>query len=220
MRRALALATAATLALIAASPLAMAQSNGAKAKTAAAKPPTAIIPFEAQRAEQRGDKLVLRLNDDATVIPSKRIREVPIVDGRMGEHAELDGVKLYFPFGRIVSAQTTFEKFRDLGASMGPNNARFVPDPNYGQVAHFDRVLGTVCATETVGQYPVQVAEMRINRDKAISYVLSMPGPKDPSTGEETKAYHVVSVMEAGWLEKLPQALRMHKDCQAKLAAK
>lgn len=175
---------------------------GAVSPAAAAGRPahqTALIPFEADRAKERGDRFQLKLNDDATLIPGHRIRSLPIVDGKLGEWAKLDGLDVYFPFGRIVRTQTEYHKFKP---GMGE------PDPNYKQIAAFDKALGPVCATETSGNVP---AEMRINQDHVISLVQVLP----IATADDGKSYRVVNTLEMRFLQDEPMADRLYRSCQS-----
>lgn len=66
--------------------------------SAAAAQTGPLIPFEADRAQARGDRNQLRLLDDASRIPANRIHHLPVVEGRLGEYASLDGgLLVYFP---------------------------------------------------------------------------------------------------------------------------
>ena len=162
---------------------------------------TVNIPFESERPSP------VRINDDATVIPAHRIRDVPVVDGKMGEHVRLDGgVELYFPFGRVVSAAM---EFRPVRQSL-TNPSLFEADPAYRHVANFDRVLGPVCASDTGLAGPI---EMRINGE-AMSVVKTMLTP----VGDAGPSYRVVTVAETRWLDNDPQVQRLLTNCLARPA--
>jgi hypothetical protein len=179
---------------------------GASASLALAQKnqPTPVpIPFEAERAQLRGDKRVLRLNDDATAIPGSRVKYLPITEGRMGERAALDHLELYFPFGRIVAATTEFHKHRLFGE-------RLEADPFYKHVASFDRALGPVCA-RGVGDNG-QPVEMRMN-DRAMSLVQFMPGPHDDKAGEQTRSYKVTTFVEIRHMGGHAEASRLYASC-------
>src|SRR3546814_4060184 len=60
-----------------------------------------LIPFENERATDRGDRALVSLNEDITRLPGFRVLELPVVDGRLGQHAKLDDVEIYFPFGTV-----------------------------------------------------------------------------------------------------------------------
>ena len=157
---------------------------------------TVNIPFESDRPS------AVRINDDATVIPAHRIRDVPVVDGKMGEHVRLDGgVELYFPFGRIVSAAMEFRPVRQSPT----NPSLYEADPAYRQVANFDRALGPVCASDTALAGPI---EMRINGE-AMSVVKTLVTP----VGDSGPSYRVVTVAETRWLDNDPQVQRLLTNC-------
>lgn len=158
------------------------------------KKPRLTIPFEAERAAQRGDRNSLRLNDDATIIPRHRIVDLPVVNGRMGEWVTLDGVDLYFPDGRIVVARTELQ----------PSQA------NYRHVTNFDAALGPVCASDPNGGG----TELRINRENAISVVQKVPAAQSGGQGEKAPAYRVTTVLDASWLRRSePHAEPLYTSC-------
>lgn len=161
------------------------------------------IPFEQERAKARGDKRIVRLNDDITTVPKQRIVSLPIVNGRMGEHVKLDGVELFFPFGRIVAAIHEFRKYREGG--------RGELDPAYAQVAKFDQALGPVCAREPSERMAGGHVELRIGPRGALSLVQADPVSEPP--GAETHyVYRVNTATELRHLQE-PAAARLHKAC-------
>src|SRR3546814_2521033 len=84
VRSILSLAALATVALVAAGPLA----------PVLAKEPRrtmVLIPFENERATDRGDRALVSLNEDITRLPGFRVLELPVVDGRLGQHAKQIG---------------------------------------------------------------------------------------------------------------------------------
>jgi len=168
----------------------------APAKKTASGKPAVSIPFESDRSQ------AIRINDDSTIIPAHRIRDVPVVNGKMGEHVRLDGgVELYFPFGRIVSAAMEFRPVRQ--SPTDPN--LYEADPSYRQVAGFDRALGPVCASDTATAGPI---EMRINGE-AMSVVKTLATPP----GDSGPSFRVVTVAESRWLENDPQVQRLLTNC-------
>ena len=168
--------------------------NAATAKKSTKAPVN--IPFESERPS------AVRINDDATIIPAHRIRDLPVVDGKMGEHVRLDGgVELYLPFGRIVSAAMEFRPVRQSPT----NPSLYEADPAYRQVANFDRALGPVCASDTALAGPM---EMRINGE-AMSVVKTMVMP----VGDSGPSYRVVTVAETRWLDNDPQVQRLLTNC-------
>lgn len=170
------------------------------------KKPRISIPFEAERAAQRGDRYALRLNDDATIIPRHRIVDLPVVNGRMGEWVTLDGVDLYFPDGRIVVARTEFQPLRPIAG----DGARLEADPNYRHVTNFDAALGPVCARDSNGGG----TELRISRERAISVVQKMPAAHSNGQNADSPAYRVTTVLDASWLLRSePHAEPLYASC-------
>lgn len=168
----------------------------------AAKKAVVPIPFEVERAAERGDRAKVNLNDDATILPAKRIRKLPIIDGRMGEYIQLDGVTVYLPFGRVISATADFQPNRI-------NRGKSEPDPAYARVAKFDSALGPVCASE--GN-----ADMRINRNNAMSLV------QTTEDGGAKPSYRVETSLETKYFRDPGLAGRLASSCRGfrKTAAK
>jgi len=181
------------------------------------KKPTALIPFETERAQERGDRVLLNINEDITRVPGFRVLELPIVDGKIGEHARVDrNVEIYFPFGRIVVATAEFHKYRPaLMASSDPNaTAEIMPDPNYQRVTAFDRQLGKPCAIEILAEG--HEVEMRINSNRMMSVVHTMPAKYLGPTAQDSPSYRVVSGLEMRFLlHKEPIADRLYRQCQS-----
>lgn len=180
--------------------------------------PMAPIPFEQDRAKERGDRAMLQLNEDASRIPGHRITALPIVNGKMGEQARLDdSFDIYFPFGRILSATTEFHKYRAIPATSEGMAPEFLPDPSYSRVAQFDRVLGKVCASERIETSGGNAGrlELRVAPDKSLSVVRSMPAPHRPAHDESVVSYRVISSMEVRYLAREePDAERLFRRCQ------
>lgn len=165
-----------------------------------------LIPFETDRAQARGDRNQLRLLDDASRIPANRIHHLPVVEGRLGEYASLDGgLLVYFPYGRIERAEVKFAKYQlDISGS------RVDPDPNFRKVSAFDKTLGPVCAardTSNGGRI-----EMRLS-DKAISLVETRADQSHPSYPADNMSYRVVTAASLRWLDKEPEAASLHRTC-------
>jgi hypothetical protein len=162
------------------------------------------IPYEAERAAERGDKNQLRLNDDATLIPGHRVRGLPIVDGRMGEHIELDGVSVFIPFGSVISATTEIHPSRPSANGQG-----LEPNPYYTRVARFDRDLGPVCASERA---PDREIQMRINSERALSLV----NVRADGTGATAQpSYRIETSLETRYFADAALAARLYKSCLA-----
>src|SRR3546814_4073950 len=78
VRSILSLAAPATVALVAAGPLA----------PVLAKEPRrtmVLIPLENERATDRGDRALVSLNEDITSLPGFRVLDMPADDGRLGQ---------------------------------------------------------------------------------------------------------------------------------------
>lgn len=174
--------------------------------------PTALIPFEQERAQNRGDRATLLLNEDASRIPGHRIVELPVVNGKMGEHAKLDdGVDIFFPFGRILTATTELHKYKSL--SLG-NDREFQPDPRYKRVNQFDRALGHVCASERVeGETPMKI-ELRMGENNSLSLVRVIPPEYKNPADSDAVSYRVTSAMEIRHLARQePEAEKLYRNC-------
>ncbi|WP_341897682.1 hypothetical protein [Ferrovibrio terrae] len=187
----------------------------AQAKRAAK--PTALIPFETERAKERGERGahgLIRLNDDVARMSASRIIEMPVVDGRMGEHARLDGVELFFPYGSVVTATAEFHRYRPaLLASSDNTVPEFNPDPHYDRVKAFDHHLGKVCASEKLAEG--QRIEMRISPDRVMSVVHVLPAKYAGPTSQDHPSYKVISGLEMRFLSfKEPDADRLYRQCQ------
>lgn len=203
---------AAAASVIAVAPAEAQSKKGAK--------PTALIPFEAERAKERGDRNLIRLNDDITRMSSSRVVELPVVDGRMGDHARLEDVEIFFPFGSIVLATAEFHKYRPaLVASAAVTPLPDVnADPRYDRVKHFDHQLGKVCASEKLSDG--QRLEMRVSPERVLSLVHVTPAKFQGPTAADNPSYKVVSALEMRFLSfKEPDAERLYRQCQRSASA-
>src|SRR3546814_4959947 len=77
------------------------------------------------------------------------------------QHAKLDDVEIYFPFGTVVVATAEFNRYRPALVASGVTTPELMLDPRYDRVREFDRQLGRVCASEA--DYDGNTIEMRIN---------------------------------------------------------
>jgi hypothetical protein len=180
------------------------------AMAASAAERTVAIPFEADRAQLRGDRLMLKLNDDAAAIPATRIRGLPVVNGRIGDRADLDnGLQVYFPDGRIVRAEMRVQKFRT------DDSAAALPDPAYRVVAEFDKVLGPVCARTSNASVAGHSIEMRITAQKVISIVERASIPPGNAMPENV-SYRVISALDVAFLAEQGQAYELYDTCTHK----
>lgn len=195
----------------------------AAAQSRGPKHPMAPIPFEQERASARGDRALLLLNEDASRIPGHRIVELPIINGKMGEHARLDdSVEIFFPFGRILTATTEFHKYKPNAAGTEASSDGIVadaqPDPRYSRVKQFDRMLGPVCASEANGDARL---ELRRHDNSTLSLVQVLPAQVKGPTADEAPSYRVISSMEIRFLARQePAADRLWRICQRPAATK
>lgn len=165
-----------------------------------------MIPFEPERAASRGDQQQLRLLDDASRIPAHRIHGLPVVDGKIGEYAQLDsGLQVYFPYGRIERAESKFAKYQvDL------SGGRADPHPEFRRVAGFDKALGPVCASRDLAGG--ERLEMRI-LDRAITVVHRTPDHSHPGLPTDAETVRVVTATNLHWLQGEPEAATLHRSC-------
>jgi len=172
--------------------------------------PGPAIPFETDRAKLRGDRSLLKLNDDASVIPGKRIEALPVVDGKIGDRAKLDGgLLIYFPYGRIVTAETEFSPYRRSAAGTG----QYEPDPAYRRVENFDKVLGPVCARVADSASRGGEVDMRIGVQNVISLVQAKPVSDGPGAALGQKHYRVVTALDIRNLQSEPHAAALYASC-------
>lgn len=181
------------------------------------KKPMALIPFEKERAQERGDRVLINLNEDITRVPGFRVVELPIVDGKIGEHARLDeDVEIYFPFGRIVVSTIEFHKYRPalLASSGAMAGGEGQPNPDYARVKAFDRHLGKPCAIEILPNG--HEVEMRIAPNRIMSVVHTMPARHIGPTSEQSPSYRVISGLEMRFLSlKEPMAEQLYRQCMS-----
>jgi len=65
--------------------LAPARAQSVELAQAGRPPKGPALPFEADFAQRRHDRAVLSFNDHIATVPGSRIRDVPVVNGRMGD---------------------------------------------------------------------------------------------------------------------------------------
>jgi hypothetical protein len=183
--------------------------------------PMVQIPFEAERALERGDKTLLSLNQDITRVPSFRVLELPIVDGKIGEHARIDdNAEIYFPFGRIVTVTTEFHKYQPaLVASTGIGTTEVAPNPKYQRIQSFDRHLGKVCAVEILPHG--EEVEMRLAPNGMMSVVRITPAKYAGPDADNSPSYKVTSGLEMRFLSiKEPLAADLYSKCRSRSAGR
>lgn len=189
----------------------------ASAQSKKSAKPTALIPFEIERAKERGERgtqSMIRLNDDVARMSATRIIEMPVVDGRMGDHARLDNLELFFPYGSVVLATAEFHKYRPALLAASDNTVpEFNPDPQYDRVKTFDSQLGRACAVEQHNDG--RRTEMRISPDRVMSVVHVTPAKYAGPASQDHPSYKVISGLEMRFLSfKEPEAERLYRQCQ------
>lgn len=150
------------------------------------------VPFEAELSKQRRDRSFLSFNEHISAVPGNRIRDLPVVNGRMGDRVTVgEGHTLHFPLGYLVTATYVFDKRRPRGGARDAGSAaELEPNPAYALVQRFDAELGPVCArTEDRGS-DVK-AEFRLRAGRTMALVLDMPGRFDALAGEKSRSYLV-----------------------------
>jgi hypothetical protein len=175
--------------------------------------PTVLIPFENERAADRGDRALVSLNEDVTRVPGFRVVDLPVVDGRMGQHAKLDDVEIYFPFGTVVLATAEFNRYRPAMVASGETTPEPMLDPRYDRVREFDSQLGRICASEA--DYDGSTVEMRVNHaNKMMSVVHVLPAKFRGPEATGNPSYKVVSALDMRFLRmKEPAAEALYRHC-------
>lgn len=157
------------------------------------------LPFEADFAQRRHDRAVLSFNDHIATVPGNRIRDVPVVNGRMGDRVVVgEGTMLYFPVGYLETATYKFDKLRPKPGVASPMGASDLePNPDYALVRRFDAELGPVCAVTEDKAAHVRM-ELRIRpATKTLALVLDQPGRWDGIAKDTSRSYAVfVGVQE------------------------
>jgi hypothetical protein len=151
------------------------------------------LPFEADFAQRRHDHAVLSFNDHIATVPGNRIRDVPVVNGRMGDRVIVgEGTSLYFPVGYLETATYRFDKLRPKAGVTSPAAASDLePNPDYALVRRFDAELGPVCAVTEDKAAHMRV-EFRIRpATKALALVLDQPGRWDAIAKDTSRSYAV-----------------------------
>lgn len=189
--------------------LAQAKKSGRPARGAA-------LPFEAEFAKQRRDRSILAFNDHIAAIPGPRIRELPTINGRLGDRVTLtDGPTLYFPLGYLVSALYEFDSVRPkIPGRLPASAAELEPDPNYALVGAFDRELGPACARVVDPQLGTST-ELRRRPGRSISVLIDMPGRYDGLTGQATRSYAVMIGFEERYVAVDTLTRRLLDHCRS-----
>jgi hypothetical protein len=161
-----------------------------------------ILPFEADFAQRRKDKALLQFNDHIASIPGTRIRDVPTVNGRMGDRViVVEGTGLHFPVGYLMTATYQFDKQRARGGASSVAAATDLePNPDYALVKRFDSELGPVCAV-TEDKTSKQRLEFRIKPGtKQMTLVLDQPGRYDGISKDTSRSFALFVGVEERYL--------------------
>ena len=74
-------------------------------------PKGAPVPFEVELSKNRRDRSFLSFNEHIANVPANRIKDLPVVNGRMGDRVTLgEGHTMHFPLGYLVTATYIIDK--------------------------------------------------------------------------------------------------------------
>ncbi|MGE0660238.1 MAG: hypothetical protein AB7F36_11090 [Reyranellaceae bacterium] len=180
-------------------------------------PKGAPVPFEVELSKSRRDRSYMSFNEHIAAIPANRIRDVPVVNGRMGDRVTVtEGHTMYFPLGYLVTATFQFDKQRSRTGSPYVNStADLEPNPAYAMVQRFDTELGPVCARTQDKASDVK-AEFRMRPDgRTMAVVLDMPGRYDALTREKSRSYAVFVGAEERYVAVDQTARRLLAHCRS-----
>jgi hypothetical protein len=175
------------------------------------------LPFESDFAQRRKDKAVLQFNDHIAAVPANRIREVPTVNGRMGDRVVVgEGTLLNFPVGYLMTATYLFDKLRPkANAGTAASAADLEPNPDYALVRRFDAELGPVCAA-TEDKASRQRVEFRLKPGtKLMSLVLDQPGRWDAIAKDTSRSYALFTGIEERYVVNDPLARKLLSHCKS-----
>ena len=173
------------------------------------------LPFESDFAQRRKDKAVLQFNDHIANIPGSRIREVPTVNGRMGDRVVVsEGTGLHFPVGYLMTATYQFDKQRPRAGS-ATAATDLEPNPDYALVKRFDSELGPVCAV-TEDKAGKQRLEFRIKPGtKQMAMVLDQPGRYDAISKDTSRSYALFVGIEERYLINDAMGKKLLTHCKS-----
>jgi len=172
-----------------------------------------VLPFEPDFAARRHDRAVLAFNEHIAHVPGSRIRDLPMVNGRLGDRVTLtEGPTLHFPLGYLVTATYEFDKQRlRRGVATAAAAGDLEANPDYAFVKRFDAELGAVCARTEDKSSNTRV-EFRIKPGKTMAVVLDMPGRYDALTKDASRSYAVFVGIEDRYVavDKISRRLLAH----------
>ena len=193
-----------------------AQADETGVQIAQRTPKGAPVPFEVELSKSRRDRSYLSFNEHIANVPASRIKDLPVVNGRMGDRVTVnDGHTMHFPLGYLATATFQFDKQRSRTGSPYVNSAaELEPNPSYAMVQRFDAELGPVCARTEDKKSDVR-AEFRLRPDRTMAIVLDMPGRYDAITRETTRSYAVFVGTEDRYVAVDPTARRLLVHCRS-----
>lgn len=175
------------------------------------------VPFENDYAQRRKDKGVLQFNDHIATIPGNRIRDVPTVNGRMGDRVVVgEGALLYFPVGYLMTATYRFDKLRPKASAVAvASGSDLEPNPDYALVRRFDSELGPVCAV-TEDQSSKTRAEFRLKPGtKLMTVVVEQPGRWDAIARDTSRSYALFAGIEERYVANDPLVRKLLAHCKS-----
>jgi hypothetical protein len=179
-------------------------------------PKGAPVPFEVELSKARRDKSFLSFNEHIAAVPASRIRDLPVVNGRMGDRVTMgEGHTMHFPLGYLVTATYLLDKQRPRsGAASASSAAELEANPGYALVQRFEAELGPVCARTEDKANDVK-AEFRQRPGQSMAIVLDMPGRYDAITREKSRSYIVFVGAEERYVATAPTAQRLLAHCRS-----
>jgi hypothetical protein len=179
-------------------------------------PKGAPVPFEVELSKNRRDRTFLSFNEHIANVPANRIKDLPVVNGRMGDRVTLgEGHTMHFPLGYLVTATYVIDKQRARsGATSASSPQDIEPNPVYALVQRFDAELGPVCARTEDKTNDVR-AEFRQRPGQSMAVVLDTPGRYDSLTREKTRSYIVFVGTEERYVTTGSVAQQLLAHCKA-----
>jgi hypothetical protein len=195
---------------------------GTAAPTLAGEQP--MLPFEEFVEVSIDRSRLLRFDDSVGRIIEPRIDRLLRSGDILGDRVLLKNqVAVYFPDGFIVSSKAEFHTYRPIDGLMPWNvyyRDQIEPNPRYGRISEFDRLLGGACAEipyasgRTRQQPGDSFARMRLNRSGVLSLVLDAPGRYDYLTNETSNSLTVTSAVDTYYLGDPRLVAKLVKECQ------
>lgn len=188
-------------------------SSPAQAQRTPKGPP---VPFEMELAKSRRDRTFLSFNEHIAAVPGSRIKELPVVNGRMGDRVTMgEGHTFHFPLGYLVTATFILDRQRPKnGAGSASSAAELEVNPTYALVQRFDAELGPACARTEDKANDVK-AEFRLRPGQTMAVVLDMPGRFDALTREKSRSYIVFVGVEERYVAAGSVAQQLLAHCRA-----